>query len=110
MQSRVEQAEGGASGVTRRALRLLVLLGLGIATYVVLSLFEHAARADTGSIDVTNPVASVKTTTAAVRTALPKPKSVTPKSTAPTTRRATARAPEVNPPKVQAPNKLRVPR
>lgn len=51
MRSGIERAEDGAPGVTRRLVRLFVLLGVVAAVYLVLSLFDHAARADTGLSD-----------------------------------------------------------
>src|SRR3954453_21733770 len=78
MRRGIAQGGDGAPGVTRRVVRLLVLLGVVVAVYLVLSLFDHAARADARSIDqvgATDPVASVK--------AIRKPKSIIAKSTAP---------------------------
>ncbi|AEV85011.1 Polycystic kidney disease protein 1-like 3 [Actinoplanes sp. SE50] len=40
--------EDHAPGGTRRVVRLLLLLGVAVAAYLVLTLFDHAARADTG--------------------------------------------------------------
>src|SRR3954468_13281681 len=124
MHGGVARGEHGAPGVTRRVVRLLVLLGVGVAAYLVLSLFDHAARADVGSIDqpidrigATSPVATVKAVAAGARRAVPPPKSLLPKLTAPKTHpqkthpqkthpqkthRSTIRMPAVHPPKVQA--------
>src|SRR3954447_48379 len=80
------QGVDGAPGVTRRVVRLLVLLGVVFAAYLVLSLFDHAARADAGSIDQSvdqlgaEPMASVKAVAAGARKAVPEPKSVIAKS------------------------------
>src|SRR3954467_12626117 len=106
MRSEFAQGEGAAPGVTRRVVRLLVLLGVVVAVYLVLSLFDHAARADAGSIDqvsATDLVAWVK--------AIPEPKSISPKSTAPKVHpqrihRPTTKVPEVRPPKLQEPKKI----
>ena len=123
MRSGIAQGEDGAPGVTRRVVRLLVLLGVIVAVYLVLSLFDHAARADAGSIDqigATDPVASVKAMTAGARKAIPEPKSIIPKSIMPKStapkahpqriHRPTIKMPEVHPPKVQAPKKILAPR
>lgn len=85
MRSSVAQGQDGAPGVTRRAVRLLVLLGVGFAAYLVLSLFDHAAQAADGPIGhlgAADPLASVKAVAANARTAIPAPKSTSPKSTA----------------------------
>jgi hypothetical protein len=122
MRSGIAQGEDGAPGVTRRVVRLFVLLGVVVAAYLVLSLFDHAARADAGSIDhsidqigATDPVASVKAMAAGARKAIPGPKSIIPKSTAPKAHpqrihRPTIKIPEVHPPKVQAPKKNHAPK
>jgi hypothetical protein len=67
MLSRATRGEDRTPGVTRPVVRLLVLLGLAVVIYLGLSLFEHAARADSGSVDrltthigSAEPVASVK--------------------------------------------------
>jgi hypothetical protein len=75
MRSGFAGSDSGASGVNRRVARLLVLLGLGVAAYLVLSLFDHAARADDGSIHLagaTEPVASVKATATTIEKSLSK--------------------------------------
>ncbi|MDT5043125.1 MAG: hypothetical protein QOE51_4110, partial [Actinoplanes sp.] len=118
MQSGIAQGEDGAPGVNRRVVRLLVLLGVVVAAYLALSLFDHAARADAGSIDhigATDPVASVKVMAAGARKAIPDPKSIIPKSTAPKAHpqmihRPTIKIPEFYPPKVQAPKKIHPPK
>jgi hypothetical protein len=93
-----------------------VLLGVAVAAYLVLSLFDHAARADAGSIDqpinqigATDPVASVKTKAAGARKAITAPKSTTPRSTARKARpqkihRSTSKMPEIHAPRVHAPS------
>jgi hypothetical protein len=99
--------------VTRRVVRLFVLLGALVAAYLVLSLFDHAARADVGSIDrigATDPVASVKATATDAGKAIREPKSVIPKSTTPRANpqrsdRPTIKRPQAHQPKVQAPKK-----
>jgi hypothetical protein len=96
--------------VTRRVVRLLVLLGALVAAYLVLSLFDHAARAVGASIDrvdATDPVASVKATATDARKAIREPKSIVPKSTAPKAhpqkaQRPTIKASRVHPPKIRA--------
>jgi hypothetical protein len=109
--------------VTRRVVRLFVLLGVVFAAYLVLSLFDHAARADTGSIDqsidhigATDPVASVKAVATGARKTIPKPQSIMSKSTAPKAhpqrihRPTTIKIPGVHQPKVQPPKKIHAPR
>jgi hypothetical protein len=118
MRSGIARGEDGAPGVTRRVVRLLVLLGVAVAAYLVLSLFAHEARADAGSIDqsinhvgATDPVASVKAVAAGASKAIPAPTSIVAKSTAPQAHpqrihRPTIKMPEVHPPKVQAAKKI----
>lgn len=118
MRSGIVQGEDGAPGVTRRVVRLLVLLSVGVAAYLVLSLFDHAARADTGPIDqigAMDPVASVKAVTAGTRKAVPEPGSIIPKSTAPkahpeSVQRPSIKTPSAHAPKVQAAKKIHVPK
>jgi hypothetical protein len=122
MRSGTAQGEDSAPGVTRRVVRLLVLLGVAVAAYLVLSLFDHAARADAGSIDqstnrvgATGPVASVKVMVGGAGKAIAEPKSISPKSTAPKAHpqrihRPTIKTPEVYPPKVRAPKKIHAPK
>src|SRR5689334_16601482 len=127
MRTGVGQAEDGAPEKTRRVVRLLVLLGVVVAAYLVLSLFDHAARADAGSIDqpmnhigAPDAVDSVKATAAGVRKTIPAPRSTTPKSTTPksttpkahppTIHRSTIKMPQVRPSKVQAPKNLHAPK
>jgi hypothetical protein len=106
------QGEDGAPRVTRRVVRLLVLLGLAMAAYLALSLLDHAAWADAGSTDHiggTDPVASVKAV--AGKKAAAEPKSVSPKSMAAKVRpqrihRPATKRPEVHEPKVQAQTKI----
>ena len=119
MRSGFARREDSASGVTRRVVRLFVLLGVAVAAYLVLSLFDHAARADAGSTDqpinqigATNPVASVKATAAGAGKAIPERKSITPKSAAAKAhpqriRRPAIKTSGVRPPKVQTPKKIR---
>src|SRR3954451_16634514 len=102
-----------APGMTRRVVRLFVLLGMAVAAYLALCLFDHAARADAGSIDqpanqigASDPVAPVK--------AVPHRKPITPKLTATTgrshaTHRPTIKRHEVDPPKAHAPKKIQHP-
>jgi hypothetical protein len=100
-----------------------VLLGAAVAVYLALSLFDHAAQADTGSIDhtgATDPVASVKSTAAGARKVVPEPKSTARKvhpqgtrrstSKIPTGKIPTGKMPEVHRPKVQAPKKIHPPK
>ena len=115
MRSGIAQGEDGAPGVTRRVVRLLVLLGAAFAAYLVLSLFDHAARADAGSINHIGATDSIKATVVGARTAIPEPKSIIPKSTAPKAhpqgiRRPTIKTPEVQPPKVQTAKKIHAPK
>src|SRR3954451_12089638 len=122
MRSGIAQGEDGAAGVTRRVLRLLVLLGVAVAAYLVLSLFDHAARADAGSIDqstdhpgTTDRVASARVMAAGAGKAIPKPKSIIPKSTASKAHpqrihRPTITMLEVHPPRVQARKKIHAPK
>src|SRR4051812_36308959 len=108
------QGEDGASEETRRIVRLLVLLGVAVAAYLMLSLFDHAARADAGSVDrvgTTDPAASVKAVAAGARKAIPQPKSIIPKSTAPKAHphrvhRPTIKVPKVHPQKVHPAKKI----
>ncbi|MBB4766682.1 hypothetical protein ACFQFC_20925 [Amorphoplanes digitatis] len=82
---------------------------MAVAVYLALSLFDHAARADAGSIDqigATDPVASGKA--AGARKVIPKPKSIIPKSTALRVlphriHRPAIKTPKVRPPKIQKP-------
>jgi len=114
MRSGIVQGEDGAAGVTRRIVRLLVLLGAVVAAYLVLSLFDHGARADAGSIDqigTSDPGASVEAVVAAAHKATPEPESIVAKSTAPKAHpqridRPTIKMPEVRPAKAQAPKKI----
>ena len=104
--------------MTRRVVRLFVLLGALIAAYLVLSLFDHAARADTGSIDrigAADPVASVKAAATDAGKAIRAPKSIIPKSTTLKARpdrshRPTIKKPAAHRPKVQAPKKVHAPK
>jgi hypothetical protein len=98
---------------TRRAVRLFVLLGVVVAVYLVLCLFDRAARAD-DQVGATHPVASVKAVAASARKAVPEPKSIVPKSSvlkvhSQRIRRTAVKAPEVHLPKVQAPKKIHAP-
>jgi hypothetical protein len=106
MRSGLAQREDGAPGVTRPVVRLLVLLGVAAAAYLVLSLFDHAARADAGSINhitATDPVASVKTVAAAGRKAIPALKPTIPRSTAPKAHQQRLHRPTAKTPRFQAP-------
>src|SRR4051812_17499990 len=104
--------EGDAAGETRRVVRLLVLLGAAVAVYLALSLFDHAAHADSGSLGQTisdvggsDQVASVKATATGVTKAVPKPSA--PKSIVPKVRSkahsAASHRPAVKLPEVRAP-------
>ena len=112
------QGKDGAAEETRRVVRLLVLLGVALAAYLVLSLFEHAARADAGSVDrvgATDPAASVKAAAGGASKAVPQAKSIIPKSTAPKAHpqrvhRPTVKRHEVHPPRVHAPKKIHAPK
>ncbi len=77
--------------MTRGVVRVLALLGVAFAAYLVLTLFDHAARADTGSADqpLGNPV---KAATTHVEKAVPKPPKATPKAPAPR-KKAVTKAP-----------------
>ena len=120
MRTGTTQGEDGAPGVTRRVVRLLVLLGAVVAAYLVLSLLDHAARADAGLVDqlikqAKDPAASVEATATGARNAISKPKSINSKSTAPKAHpqrihRAKAQAPKkVHAPKIQAQRKIQAP-
>jgi hypothetical protein len=93
-----------------------VLLGVVVAAYLVLSLFDHAARADVGSIDqpadhigVTDPAGSIKVMVAGANKDFPEPKSINPKSTAPTALpRPTIKVSEVHSPSIRAGEAVRV--
>jgi hypothetical protein len=113
MWAQIAQREGGAPGVTRRVVRLLVLLGVMVAAYLVLSLFDHAARADGVSADqigATDPV-TLKVKADGAKRAVPEPKSVL-RNTAPSKthsqkiHRSTIKVPKIHPSKVQAPKKI----
>jgi hypothetical protein len=122
MRSGVAQAEDGAPGVTGRVVRLLVLLGAVVAAYFVLCLFDHAARADAGSVDQSidqvgsaDPVASVEAVGAGATKAIPEPKSIIPKSTAPKAHLqrihpSTIKVHGLDAPKIQAPKKIHAPK
>jgi hypothetical protein len=122
MRSGIAQGEDGAPEVTRRVVRLLVLFGLAVAAYLVLCLFDHAARADAGSIDqsvdqsgATDPVASVKAMAAGARKSVPESKSIIPKSTAAKANpqrihRPTIKGPGVHPSRVHASKKIYAPK
>lgn len=125
MRSGSARGEDGAPGVTRRVVRLLVLLGVVLAVYLVLMIFDHAARADTGSTDhigSADPVASVKATTgdlvasakgaaAGAKKSVAKAQPVIPQATAPKAHplkihQSTIKVPEAGRPKVQVPKKI----
>ena len=118
MRSGTAQRVDGAPGVTRRVVRLFVLLGALVAAYLVLSLFDHAARADGTSIDqigATDPVASVKAAATDASKAVREPKSVVPKSTAPKahqqrSHQPTMKRPAAHRPKIQAPRRNQAPK
>jgi hypothetical protein len=105
--------------VTRRGVRLLVLLGLAVAAYLVLVLFDGAARADdgpAGQLGISDQVDSVKETansvTKVIRDAAPEiprpaaPKVHTPKVHTPKVQRPTVRVPEARPRKAPASRKI----
>ncbi|MET8148287.1 hypothetical protein ACIBSW_26975 [Actinoplanes sp. NPDC049668] len=111
MRSEIAQGEDGAPGVARRIVRLLVLLGVVVAVYLVLSLFDRAARADVGSIDeigATDPVASV--TAAGAKKAISTPKSPAPKVHPQRIHRPVTKMPKVHPPKIQTAEKISAPK
>ncbi|MFI6076137.1 hypothetical protein ACIA5C_31775 [Actinoplanes sp. NPDC051343] len=120
MLSGVAQGEDRAAEVTRRIVRLFVLLGAAVAAYLVLSFFDHAARADSGSLGLpsgqvgaTDPVGTVKATAAGAGKALRERKPTVPKSTAPKAHpprihRPTAKTPTVHAAKAQAAKKVQV--
>jgi hypothetical protein len=112
MRSGIAQGGDDAPGVTRRVVRLLVLLGVAVAVYLALSLFDHAARADAGSVDppigATDPVDSVEATAAGAKKAIPKPRS--PKTHPKTIHRPTIKTPQVHRAKVQTPKKVHAPK
>lgn len=88
MQGGAARTEDGAPERTRRVVRLLVLLGVVVAAYLVLSLFDHAARADAGLVNqTTDQVASTKPVASV-------------KAAAKRIHRPTIKAPKVHPPKV----------
>ena len=127
MRSGAALGQDGAPGVTRRVVRLLVLFGAVVAAYLVLSLFDHAARADSGSIDqigASDPVASVKAPATQAKTGGKKvvreskaigqkshaqkshaQKSHAQKPHAQKPHRPTIKVPDVKPPKIQAAKK-----
>jgi hypothetical protein len=96
-----------------------VLLGAAVATYLVLSLFDHAARADAGSNDqsigrtgATDAVASVKTKVAGAGKTIGESRSIIPKSTVRMAHRlrihrSTDNLPKIHLPKIQASSKAR---
>ncbi|MFD0524410.1 hypothetical protein [Paractinoplanes durhamensis] len=89
--------------MTRRVVRLFVLLSLAFAAYLALCLLDHGARADTGSIGdlgATDPVAAVKTIATKAAT---EPKSIIPEAAAPKVHTERTHRPTIKPPKVQAP-------
>ncbi|MFF5289271.1 hypothetical protein [Paractinoplanes globisporus] len=99
--------------------RLLVLLGAVVAVYLVLSLFDHAARADVGSIDhigATDPADSVKAVDAGVGggagagggagKVIAEKKLTIPKAHP----RPTIKKPEIHSPKIHAPTKIHAPK
>ena len=71
-------------GANRRVVRLFVLLGVAVAAYLALTLFDHAARADTGSIDQPREqVVPVKTLVTGGRKAISDARPTTPRSAVP---------------------------
>jgi hypothetical protein len=75
MRSGTAQRQASTPGVTRRVVRLLVLLAVTVGGYLLLSLLSHAARADVGSaghLGASDAVASAKTTAAGVKKVIPK--------------------------------------
>jgi len=98
-----------APGVTRRVVRLFVLLGVVVAAYLLLSLFDHAARADVGSTDhigASDPLSSVKITAADAKKAIPQPKSIAPKTPPRRSQRPTIKMPETHSLKAQPSKKV----
>jgi hypothetical protein len=105
MRSGTAQRQDGAPGVTRRVLRLLVLLSAVLGAYLLLSLLSHAARADAGSTDhlgASDAIASAETAGA---------NKVVPKTTAPKDHPVkTHRSKSRMPPKIQAPKSSPAPK
>jgi hypothetical protein len=115
MRSGTAQRQDSATGVTRRVVRLLVLLGAVVGAYLLLSLLSHAARADVGSTDhmgASDAVASAKTTGAdAAGATAAGAKKVIPKRAAPKVHPLKIHRPtSKTPPKVRASEKSRTPK
>src|SRR5690242_17380328 len=93
---------GGVPGVARGVVRLLVLLGVAVAAYVVLSLFSHAARADAGPglIGTADPVGAVKATADRVTKVIPKPQVSKPQVSKPQVSKPQVSKPQVSKPQV----------
>src|SRR5690348_8352474 len=99
----------GTPGLPRGVLRVLVLLGVAVAAYIVLSLFAHSARADSG-LGVPDPVASVKATADRATEVIPGRASVAPKPRThrqkvhlPTRHRPEIPLPKIHQPKIHQP-------
>ncbi|GIM90665.1 hypothetical protein [Paractinoplanes toevensis] len=99
MRSGISTGEDGAPEATRRVVRLFVLLGVAVAVYLGLSLFDHAARADAGSIGqptmqtgASDPITAIKAKTADATKAIAKPKPITPKPKSNISKPLTSRA------------------
>jgi hypothetical protein len=108
MRSGVARGESGAPGVTRRVIRLFLLLGVAVAVYLVLSLLDHAARADPGSKTV--PLSSAKTTAATAEKSISKPKPATPIAHPARIHRPTTKTAKAHSPKTQASKKTQAPK
>jgi hypothetical protein len=113
MRSGVAQGEDRAAEVTRRIVRLFVLLGAVIAAYLVLSFFDHAARADSGSLGLpsgqvgaTDPAGTVKAAAVGAGKALREHKSTASKAHLPRIHRSPTKTPTVHAPKAQAAKKV----
>ncbi|GAA0535648.1 hypothetical protein GCM10010172_16130 [Paractinoplanes ferrugineus] len=68
--------DDSAPGVTRGVVRLLLLLGLAVGTYLLLALLDPAAHAD----DATDPIVSITAVSGGVEKAVPEPGSSVAKS------------------------------
>ncbi len=98
--------------MTRRVVRLLVLLGVVVAAFFVLSFFDHAAHADTGAVDrsvahiaATVPVDAV---VAGAESAVPQPPAA-PKARPPKIVRPVIKVAELRPAKVVVASRTKVP-
>src|SRR3954452_10977565 len=89
----------------QRMARLLLMIGMAIAAYLVLSIFDHAARADDdaiGHIANGDTVASVKRLSADPREVASAPKTAKREAPAPKAKAATAAKREAPAPKAKS--------